>query len=158
MQGKIGVPKLAQQLFYTLKLRNHWSIVTKLDLFQLCSRLLRAPSLNTTFWESRLTCPLEILTVFCCVWNGSLQMTWLWSCTVVFTAHRLGKWYIRAGNVIATFIGQLHNQDLLRLLMGFPSSWLQYLSLRWQLTLNLIKPSLLSALLENTCQEMNKTK
>ena len=126
MQGKIGVPKLAQGLFYTLRLRNHWSIVTKLDLFQLCSRLLRAPSSNKIFRESRLTCPLAVLAVFCCVWNGSLQMTWFWSCTVVFTAHRLGKWCIRAGNVIAAFIGQLHNKDLLRLLMGFPSSWLQH--------------------------------
>lgn len=85
MQGKIGVPKLAQCLFCTLKLRNHWFMVTKQNLFQLCSRLLRAHSLNKIFWESRLTCSLATLAVLCCVWNGSLRMTWLGSCPVVFT-------------------------------------------------------------------------
>lgn len=39
-----------------------------------------------------------------------------------FYIHRLGKLYIRASSVIATRVGQLHNKDLLRLLMGFPSS------------------------------------
>ena len=135
---KICVFKLAQWLFCTLKFENPWSMVTGTRSFPVVfktawgkktnkqKRLHGAYPFNQIFWESRMTCSLAILAVFSSGWNGSLEMTWLRSCTVAFTAHRLGKWRIRASNVITTFIGQLHNKDSLRLLMGLPSFWLQY--------------------------------